>query len=241
MLTRWAIIQASVNMFHGFHSEVENRGDRGINIGGVFDKAMDMYRKHSEGHKSFAMMHCYSKLKKNENDGCPIGNKATKAALADTTSIEKTQGSITQCLAKVSSTLLFRDKKTDKRWAALLKRQEEKIELKKRKDDMSLLTASTEGMSPRTRVTHNFFKGQIIGDIEAKMAAAEAAAATPTPEQEPADASATTYAIAPASASASASATEHAHRTDHDEFVVIDGPTSTQDAPLVSRNPFPFF
>jgi hypothetical protein len=55
--------------------------------------------------------------------------------------------------------LLSRDKKAEERWAALLKRQEEKMELKKRRDDMSLLRASIEGMSPRTRAVHNFFKG----------------------------------------------------------------------------------
>ncbi|KAK1630282.1 hypothetical protein QYE76_004597 [Lolium multiflorum] len=183
--------------------------------------------------------------------GSPIGNKVAKAALADAASSEKMQASITKCLVEVSSTLLSRDKKADERWAALLKRQEEKMELKKRRDDMSLLRASTEGMSPRTRAAHNFFKGQILDDIEAKMAAAEAvseaatqaAATTPTPEQEPADASATGSATTPASATTTASAAEHAHRADHDEFIVIDGPTSTQDASSssVSPNPFPFF
>jgi hypothetical protein len=77
------------------------------------------------------------------------------------------------------------------------------------------------------------------------MVATEAAAVegTPTPEQEPADASATTSASTHVSPSASASATEHAHRVDHDEFVVIDEPTSIQDAPpaLLSPNPFSFF
>jgi hypothetical protein len=86
---------------------------------------------------------------------------------------------------------------------------------------------------------HNLFKGQILDVIEAKMAATEAAAqaavAAPTPEQEPADAT------TPASASASTSATEHIHRADHDEFIVIDGPTSTQDAPSASPYDNPFF
>jgi hypothetical protein len=41
----------------------------------------------------------------------PIGNKADKAALADAMVTEKTQASITQCLAEVSSTLLSRGKK----------------------------------------------------------------------------------------------------------------------------------
>ena len=50
------------------------------------------------------------------------------------------------------------------------------MELNKRRDDMFLLRASTEGMSPRTRAAHNFFKGQILDDIEAKMTAADAAA-----------------------------------------------------------------
>ncbi|KAK1604766.1 hypothetical protein QYE76_028439 [Lolium multiflorum] len=138
-------------------------------------------------------MHCYSKLKKNPkwklarvslskgkdaidldaplatSAGRPIGNKAAKAALADAPSAEKTQASLTQCLVEVSSTLLSRDKKAEERWAALLKRQEEKMELKKRRDDMSLLRASTEGMCPQTRAAHNFFKGQILDAIEAKM------------------------------------------------------------------------
>jgi hypothetical protein len=72
---------------------------------------MDLYRKNSDGHKSFTMMHCYSKLKKNPkwklmrvslskgkdaidldaplatSAGHPIGNKA---ALADAASAEKT-------------------------------------------------------------------------------------------------------------------------------------------------------
>jgi hypothetical protein len=103
-------------------------------------------------------------------------------------------------------------------------------------------------MSPRTRAAHNFYKGMILDDIEAKMAAAEAAAASPSgPEQEstPTDASTTSYASTPAStasasasASVSASATEKAHRAVHDEVVVIDGPTSTQDAVSASPNHF---
>jgi hypothetical protein len=31
MLTRWASIQTSVNMFHGHHTELENRADSGTN------------------------------------------------------------------------------------------------------------------------------------------------------------------------------------------------------------------
>jgi hypothetical protein len=34
---------------------------------------------------------------------------------------------------------------------------------------------------------------------------------------------------------------EHAHREDHDEFIVIDEPTSTQDALSASPSPNPFF
>jgi small-conductance mechanosensitive channel len=208
-------------------------------------------------------MHCYSKLKKNHkwqltrislskgkdaidldaplatSAGRTIGNRVVKAVLANAASSEKTQALITQCLVEVSSTLFSRDKKANESWAALLKKQEDKMELKKRKDDMSLLRAPIEGMSPRTRTTHNFFKGQILDDIEAKMAAAQAAASTPTPEQEPADAFATASASTPASAYVLAS--EHAHRTDHDEVAVIDGPASTQDAPLASASPKPFF
>jgi hypothetical protein len=209
-------------------------------------------------------MHCYGKLKVNEkwrltrlslskgkdaidldaplatSTGRPTGNKAAKAALADAASSEKTQASITKCLADVSSTFISRDKKADQRWAELLKRQEEKLELKKRRDDMSLLRTSTEGMSPRTRAAHNFFKGQILNAIEAKMAAADAAAlaAAAAAQQEQADASSTAT-----PASASASATEQTHhaqeQADRDE-VVLDGPASTQDT-TPSTNPCPFF
>jgi hypothetical protein len=114
---------------------------------------MGLYLKNSEGYRPFVLLHCYSKLKKSKkwrltrislskgkyaidldaplatSAGHPIDNKADMAALADTTTTEKTQASITQCLAEVSSTLLFRDKKTDERWATLLKRQEEKMDV----------------------------------------------------------------------------------------------------------------
>jgi hypothetical protein len=229
---------------------------------------MEVYARNSDGHKPFALMHCYSKLKVNEkwrltrlslskgkdaidldaplatSTGRPTGNKAAKAALADAASSEKTQASITKCLADVSSTFISRDKKADQRWAELLKRQDEKLELKKRRDDMSLLRTSTEGMSPRTRAAHNFFKGQILDDIEAKMAAADAAAlaaasAAAAAQQEQADASSTAT-----PASASASATEQTHhaqqQADRDEVIVLDGPASTQDT-TPSPNPFPFF
>ncbi|XP_071676391.1 uncharacterized protein [Lolium perenne] len=209
-------------------------------------------------------MHCYTKLKGNEkwrltrlslskgkdtidldapsatSAGRPTGNKAAKAALADAASCEKTQASITKCLADVSSTFLSRAKKNDERWAELLKRQEEKLELKKRRDDMYLLRASIEGMSPRTRAAHNFFKGQILDDIEAKMATADAAvqeaAAAATAAEEPAAASST---ATPSSAYATAAEqTEHAHhQADRGEVIVIDGPASTQDT-SPSTNPF---
>ncbi|KAK1633117.1 hypothetical protein QYE76_007432 [Lolium multiflorum] len=195
MSMRWAIIQASVNSFHGYHHDILTRADSGADVAQLFDRAMEVYRRNSEGNKSFALMHCYSKLKVNEkwrlthlsvgrtplmdaplamSAGHPTGNKA---ALADAASSEKTQASITKCLADVSSTFLSRHKKANERWAKLLKRQEEKLELNKRRDDMSLLRASIEGISPRTRAAHNFFKGQILDDIEAKMAA-------PTPRRQ---------------------------------------------------------
>ncbi|KAK1665471.1 hypothetical protein QYE76_053630 [Lolium multiflorum] len=114
MSTRWAIIQASVNSFHGYHHDLVTRGDSGADVAQLFDKAMDLYRKNSEGHKSFTLMHCYSKLKMNHkwqltrlslskgkdaidldaplatSSGRPTGNKAAKAALADGASSEKT-------------------------------------------------------------------------------------------------------------------------------------------------------
>jgi hypothetical protein len=35
MSKRWVIIQTSVNMFHGYHNEVETRGDGGADISDV--------------------------------------------------------------------------------------------------------------------------------------------------------------------------------------------------------------
>jgi hypothetical protein len=37
------------------------------------------------------------------------------------------------------------------------------------------------------------------------------------------------------------SAMEHAHREENDEVVMIDGPTSTQDALSAASSPKPFF
>jgi predicted secreted acid phosphatase len=95
-------------------------------------------------------------------------------------------------------------------------------------------------MSPGTRGAHNFFKCQILDDIEAKMAAANAAAqeaaAAATAAQESAD---TSSIATPSSAYATAAEqTEHAqHQADRDEVIVIDGPASTQDT-SPSTNPF---
>ncbi|KAK1646259.1 hypothetical protein QYE76_064064 [Lolium multiflorum] len=66
MSTRWAIIHASVKSFHGYHNDIVTRADSCTDVAQLFDRAMDLYRKNSEGHKSFALMHCYSKLKLNE-------------------------------------------------------------------------------------------------------------------------------------------------------------------------------
>jgi hypothetical protein len=53
----------------------------------------------------------------------------------------------------------------DERWVTLLKRKEEKMELKKHKEDFSLLIASTVGMDPRTLVANNFYKGMFLNEI----------------------------------------------------------------------------
>lgn len=115
-----------------------------------------MYRKNSEGHKSFALLHCYVKLKNcekwrltrlnlakekdgavdldaplNASAGRPVGNKAAKAAALEAASAEKAQTSINKCLAEVSSTLLIRDAKADERWATLFERQAEKMKMEK--------------------------------------------------------------------------------------------------------------
>jgi hypothetical protein len=91
-------------------------------------------------------------------------------------------------------------------------------------------------MTPRTRAAHNFYKGMILDDIQAKITATEAAAATPPPEAvaAPAGASATSSANTPVSASV----TEQPDRAEHDKVVVFNGSTSTQDTSSMSPNPF---
>jgi hypothetical protein len=95
----------------------------------------------------------------------------------------------------------------------------------------------------------NFYKGMILDDIQTKMAATEEAATIPPPEATttPAAASATSFASthvselasasASTSASASASAMEQADRAEHDKVVLLDDPTSTQDAFSMLPNP----
>jgi hypothetical protein len=58
--------------------------------------------------------------------GRPISNKTAKAASADAAATKKTQASITQCLAEVSSTLIFREKKNRRKVSDAT--QEENIE-----------------------------------------------------------------------------------------------------------------
>jgi hypothetical protein len=91
-----------------------------------------------------------------------------------------------------------------------LKRKTEKMDLKKRKEDFSPLTALTVEMDLWTMVAHNYYKGMILNEIDVKIVAAEAATATPPPEAAaaPAGASATTSGSTPTSTSASVSATE---------------------------------
>jgi hypothetical protein len=159
--------------------------------------------------------------------------------------------SINKCLAYVSSNLLNRDKKADERWATLLKKQDEEMQLekervavKKRKEDSMLLTMSTEGMDPLVLVAHNFYKDMILNEISAKMAAV-ASSSTPTPTAHTVVASAGVSATAststPTSASMSTPATASASPTEHDEVVVFDGLATTQDAPSASPNPLLIF
>jgi hypothetical protein len=226
-----------------------------------------MYRRISEGNKSFALMHCYSKLKKNHkwqltrlflskgkdaidldaplvtSAGRPIGKKAAKADLADAVLTKKTQESITQCLVEVSSTLLSRDKKNRRKVGGVV--QEVRGEDGAQETQGRHVPADSVD---RRNVSPYTGRAQLLQMPDPRRhqsqngggrGGSQEAAATPTSEQEPADASATTSAGTPASASASA--IEHAHREDHDEIVVIYGPASTQDAPSASPNPFPFF
>jgi hypothetical protein len=146
----------------------------------------------------------------------------------------------------------------DERWATLLQKQEEKmliekerVAVKKCKEDFLLLTASMIGMDPRVLVAHNFYKDMIHDEIDAKMAATASAPAAASAST-PASASATTPATASATASASTpvmalastpmmtsgSTPAMASAADRAEFVGLDGPAPTQEAPPVSPNPF---
>ncbi|XP_051188068.1 uncharacterized protein [Lolium perenne] len=45
MSTRWAIIQASVSSFHGYHQELLSRAESGADLSQMFDRAMEVYAR----------------------------------------------------------------------------------------------------------------------------------------------------------------------------------------------------
>jgi hypothetical protein len=101
------------------------------------------------------------------------------------------------------------------------------------------------GMDPRVLVAHNFYKDMIHDEIDAKMAAT-ASASTPasafatTPAMTSATASASTPVMALASTPTTTSGSTRAMASvvDRAEFVGLDGPAPTQEAPPASPNPF---
>jgi hypothetical protein len=117
-----------------------------------------MYRSRNKGSKGFALMHCYTKLKRCEkwrqthlqlakrvgnvidldvpqaaSAGRPIDNKKAKAAVLEAASSDKLASSIDKYISDVSSNLTTRAEKSDQRWKSILLKQDEKIELEKEK------------------------------------------------------------------------------------------------------------
>jgi hypothetical protein len=84
------------------------------------------------------------------SEGCPIGNKKAKAAVAMAASSERVQTSIDKWKAEVITHLIIRARKADERLVSLMEKLDKKIELeasrvaaKKRKYDFMILTADT--------------------------------------------------------------------------------------------------
>jgi hypothetical protein len=129
--------------------------------------------------------------------------------LLDAAATEKMQSSINKCITEVSSNLLIRNLKGPTKGGKRSSRGKgEKMGLKKRSEDFSLLTASTVGMDP------NAGGAQLLQSHDPRRdrrqnCDAEAAAATPPPEA----AAAPEGMFATVSASTSASTTTDASWT----------------------------
>jgi hypothetical protein len=91
-------------------------------------------------------------------------------------------------------------------------------------------------MDPRMLVVHNYYKVMILDEIDAKNCVGRSSGSNPTSG----GASATASSSTPASSSASALASSMGQpdRAEHDEVIVLNGPTSTQDVPSSPPNYF---
>ena len=101
--------------------------------------------------------------------GRPIGNKRAKAALGAAACADKTAASIDKYIAGVSTSMATRAEKSEKRWKTIFQKQDEKVMIdkeitavKKRKEDMKILTAEMSRYDAATLEAHNYFHRDML-------------------------------------------------------------------------------
>jgi hypothetical protein len=122
--------------------------------------------------------------------GYPIDNKKAKAAATQESSSERMTASIDKWQASMTMQVVMRAAKADERWAAIMEKQEKKIELettrvvvKKRKEYFMILTADTSNMDDKVKAMHLLFHDAILQKMGLCRAPATATAATPPDQQ----------------------------------------------------------
>jgi hypothetical protein len=122
--------------------------------------------------------------------GYPIDNKKAKAAATQESPSERMTASIDKWQASMTMQVVMQAAEADERWAAIMEKQEKKIELettrvvvKKRKEYFMILTADTSNMDDKVKAMHLLFHDAILQKMGLCRAPATATAATPPDQQ----------------------------------------------------------
>ncbi|CAM0879536.1 unnamed protein product [Alopecurus aequalis] len=193
MANHWAVIQQACNKWHGIQEEVVARPESGANIERQNKEAVYNPDAPVTG----------------VAEGRPIGNKKAKAAGNMAPAADRLQASIDQCIADAKSHAVVMEEKSEARWSALMKKQDDKLTLlrtnvatKKRKNELAfLMGADTESMDPMVRAWFMAEHAIILKQMPAQPANGEDPATTedPVATEDPAidDAAPTTGSASP--------------------------------------------
>ncbi|CAM0885606.1 unnamed protein product [Alopecurus aequalis] len=211
MANHWAVIQQACNKWHDMQEEVTARPEIGATIERQMVRMFKMYYNDNEEAKFKFLnvftriescekwIECRQALTKNKEavynphapvagavEGRSIGNKKAKAARDMAPMAEHLQSSIDQCIADAKSHAIVREEKSEARWSALMKKQDDKLDLlrtnvaaKKRINDLAfLMWADTMAMDPLVRACFMAERTFILNQMPAQAANDEDPAAT---------------------------------------------------------------